>query len=60
MSDATENPTKDTEDDDPDNMLLRAGYLLGLAMKHQGEDRDMLQKAARSLIRAAEALIDRE
>ena len=49
---------KITEDDDPSNMLVRAGYLLALSVKHQGEDRGMLQQAARSLLYApAEAAV---
>lgn len=44
-----------TEDDDPDNMLVRAGYLQALARSHEGEDRAMLEQAARSLLCAAAA-----
>lgn len=47
----------DTEDDDPSNMNVRAGYLLGLASRPDGrltdEDREMLRRASRSLCRAA-------
>lgn len=48
----------DTEDDDPANMNCRAGYLRGLASRRDGtltrEDRDMLVRASRSLVYAAE------
>lgn len=44
----------DTEDQDPSNMMLRAGYLVGMSMKlEDGDDRRMLQRAARSLAFAA-------
>lgn len=43
----------DTEDGDPSNMLFRAGYILGLAMRLEGMDREMLLRASRSLRIAA-------
>lgn len=47
---------EDTKDDDPDNMLVRAGYLRGLATKHEGEDKEMLLRASRSLMYASRNL----
>lgn len=47
---------QDTGDGDPGNMLVRAGYLQGLAMKLDGEDREMLRRASRSLQYAANHL----
>lgn len=47
MSDASD---VDTEDGDRSNVLLRAGYLQGLATKLEGQDREFLQRASRSLI----------
>lgn len=46
----------DTEDWDPGNMLVRAGYLAGVAMKLEGTDREMLLRASRSLQYAAARL----
>lgn len=45
----------DTHDDDPANMMFRAGYLTGMAMRCEqgGDDRKMLQRAARSLVLAS-------
>jgi hypothetical protein len=46
-----------TDDDrDPSNLLLRAGYMWGLAAKAEGDDRAFLLKASRSLRAYAEAL----
>lgn len=36
-------------DRDPSNVMLRSGYLLGLAAKSEGEDRKFLLRASRSL-----------
>jgi len=47
---------EDTEDADPRNMYVRAGYLYGLASRLDGEDRVMVQRAARSLCAMAEHL----
>lgn len=50
--------SQDTEDRDPRNMHIRAGYLYGLAAKCKDEDdRTMLKRAAQSLI-AAKALTE--
>lgn len=39
------------EDRDPANVMVRAGYLFGLAMKQpEGDDRTFLFRAARSLV----------
>lgn len=48
----------DTQDEDPSNMVFRAGYLVGLSLKiERGHiDRLMLQRAARSLAHAAKKL----
>lgn len=45
-----------TQDDDPANMLVRAGYLQGLATRLEGNDREMTLRASRSLIHAARLL----
>lgn len=48
-----------SDDRDPDNVLLRAGYLEGLAMRGDGlkaDDREMLRRASRSLRAYAEVL----
>jgi len=44
---------QDTEDADPRNMYVRAGYLQSLATRLEGDDREMLQRASRSLLIAA-------
>ncbi len=44
---------EDTEDDDPSNILVRAGYLRGLATRLEGEDLEMVLRASRSLVCAA-------
>lgn len=39
------------EDSEPNNLLLRAGYLFGMAWRlPKGEDRTFLERASRSLI----------
>ena len=43
-------------DRDPSNVMLRAGYLLGLAVRAEGEDRKFLLRASRSLRAFHEAL----
>jgi hypothetical protein len=53
----------DADDRDPSNVLLRAGYLRGLASRTEGlglsqEDREFLQRAARSLALYAETLTE--
>lgn len=48
------NEATNTEDDDPTNMLVRAGYLAGLALRLEGEDCEMVKRAARSLMVAAQ------
>lgn len=45
-----------TEDDDPGNMLARAGWLLSLAGRLDGEHPEMVRRSARSLLYAAGAL----
>lgn len=53
---------EDTHDADPMNMLVRAGYLAGLAY-HSAlgpDDCEMLRRASRSLIVAAEAIAAKE
>lgn len=54
----SEPPPIDTEDGNPANMTVRAGYLRGLAARRDRtlaeEDRDMLLRASRSLLHAAE------
>lgn len=47
----------DTHDDDPSNMMIRAGYLFALSLKSAPgtDDRKMLQRASRSLVLAARA-----
>lgn len=50
----------DTEDDAPSNMLVRAGYLFGLATRLPEEDREMVRKAARSLVYASKALREKD
>jgi len=65
MDNAAEHPLleneegQDTEDEDPANMMLRAGYLAGMSMKCERgtEDRRMLQRASRSLFLAAKNLL---
>ncbi len=51
---------EDTQDDDTGNMLVRAGYLEGLASRDDrnldAQDREMLRRASRSLILAARAI----
>lgn len=37
------------DDSDPGNLLVRAGYLHGLATRAQGEDQRFLLRASRSL-----------
>lgn len=41
-----------TEDDHPSNMVARGGYLLALAHKLEGMDKEMVTRAARSLLQA--------
>lgn len=50
-----------TEDDrDPSNVHLRAGYLMGMAMKlPPSDDRTFLMRASRSLRAYAEVLLER-
>lgn len=50
--------TQDTHDADPANMLIRAGYLHGLAIRLglAGEDLEMMLRASRSLLCGASAL----
>lgn len=50
----------DTNDGDPDNMMLRAGFLVGLSYKYEPEtdERKMLQRASRSLVLAARKLYE--
>jgi hypothetical protein len=46
------------DDEDPGNVILRAGYLAGLATRTQDEDdRLFLQKASRSLRAYAQSLL---
>lgn len=46
---------EDTQDEDPQNMMFRAGALAGLSWRlpNGHEDRKLLQRAARSLAHAA-------
>jgi hypothetical protein len=51
----SDNAFQDTEDSDPSNVMTRAGYLRGLAMRMEDEfDKEFLLKASRSLIAYAE------
>lgn len=57
MKDIEFEPTE--EDRDPSNVHLRAGYLMGMAMKlPPGDDRTFLTRASRSLRAYAETLLD--
>lgn len=51
----------DTEDTDPSNVMIRAGYLQGLATKTEDdEDREFLLRASRSLKAFAAMLREKE
>jgi len=54
--------TEDTQDDDVSNMLVRAGYLMGLSFRHEfgSDERNMLQRAARSLVCAVQLKDERD
>lgn len=46
-----------TDDDDPGNMFVRAGYLIGLAVQQTNEQhRELLLRASRSLVFAADLI----
>lgn len=49
-------PFVNCEDVDPENMIVRAGYLRGLATRTESEDREMLLRASRSLMCAGAVL----
>lgn len=53
-----ENPNPNEHDRDPSNLMMRSGYLRGMALKlPQGhEDRKFLLRASRSLLAYANAL----
>jgi len=54
--------TEDTQDDDVSNILVRAGYLMGLSFRHEigSDERNMLQRAARSLVCAVQLKDERD
>lgn len=58
--DRVEDPEKITEHDiEPGNVMIRAGYLRGLASRMGGQDRAFLLRASRSLSAYAAELMTR-
>ena len=49
MKNELDRPGTDTEDTDPSNVIFRAGYLRGLAAKLEGDEREYVLRASRSL-----------